>query len=136
MNLIGRHKERRALEYCEKTDKSELVCVYGRRRVGKTYLVEQTLGPYFAFHVVGSKNATLRAQLREFGLELTDCGDPNPNPPANWREAFNRLYKVISKADTPKSPHGKAVVFIDEFPWFVKQRSDFLSAFATLTHHQ
>ena len=95
MDLIGRHAERQALEYCEKTDKSELVCVYGRRRVGKTYLVEQTLGPYFAFHVVGSKNATLRAQLREFGLELTDCGDPNPNPPANWREAFNRLYKVI-----------------------------------------
>ena len=131
MNLIGRHKERRALEYCEKTDKSELVCVYGRRRVGKTYLVEQTLGPYFAFHIVGSKKATLRAQLREFGLELADRGDPNPDPPSSWREAFNRLYKVISRTDAPRSPHGKAVVFIDEFPWFVRQRSDFLSAFAT-----
>lgn len=131
MDLIGRRAERQKLEYCEGTDKSELVCVYGRRRVGKTYLVEQTFGPYFSFHVVGSKNASLRAQLREFGLELTDRGDPNPNPPADWREAFNRLYKVISKTDAPRSPHGKAVVFIDEFPWFVRQRSDFLSAFAT-----
>lgn len=131
MDLVGRRSERKTLEYCESTNKSELVCVYGRRRVGKTYLVEQTLSPYFAFHVVGSKNAKTSEQLREFGLELIDRGDQNPNPPVSWREAFNRLYKVVTSADAPKSPHGKAVVFIDEFPWFCRQRSDFLSAFST-----
>ena len=88
MDLVGRRSERKSLEYCEASNKSELVCVYGRRRVGKTYLVEQTLSPYFAFHVVGSKNAKTSEQLREFGFELVDRGDANPNPPANWREAF------------------------------------------------
>lgn len=131
MEMVGRVQERRCLDRCDGSDKSELVCVYGRRRVGKTFLVEQTLGPFFAFHVVGSKDAATSSQLREFGLELTDRGDPNPNPPADWREAFNRLYKVITAPDAPRSPHGKAVVFIDEFPWFAKQRSDFLSAFST-----
>ncbi len=131
MDLIGRRRERKSLEYCEASEKSELVCVYGRRRVGKTYLVEQTLSPYFAFHVVGSKSAKTSEQLSEFGFELADRGDLNPNPPTNWREAFNRLYKVVTNVDAPKSPHGKAVVFIDEFPWFCKQRSDFLSAFST-----
>ena len=131
MDLIGRSAERGALERCESSDKSELVCVYGRRRVGKTYLVEQTFSPYFAFHIVGSKNATTATQLREFGLELSDKGDPKSSPPTDWREAFNRLYKVIMAPDAPTSPHGKAVVFIDEFPWFCKQRSDFLSAFST-----
>lgn len=131
MELVGRHSERAALEYCEASNKSELVCVYGRRRVGKTFLVEQSLSPFFAFHVVGSKDAKTSDQLREFGLELKDRGDASQDFPTSWREAFNRLYKVITSPDAPKSPHGKAVVFIDEFPWFCKQRSDFLSAFST-----
>ena len=131
MEMIGRAKERDQLLRCERSDKSELVCVYGRRRVGKTFLVEQTLSAFFAFHVVGSKDASTSAQLREFGLELNDRGDADTNPPKDWREAFNRLYKVIVSPDAPRSPHGKAVVFIDEFPWFARQRSDFLSAFAT-----
>ena len=130
MDMIGRRRERDRLERCESSDKSELVCVYGRRRVGKTFLVERALSPYFAFHVVGSKEASTASQLREFGLELADRGDENPDPPKDWREAFNRMYKVITAADAPRSPHGKAVVFIDEFPWFAKQRSDFLSAFS------
>jgi len=130
MDMIGRRRERESLERCESSDKTELVCVYGRRRVGKTFLVERTLSPYFAFHVVGSKEASTASQLREFGLELADRGDENPAPPKDWREAFNRMYKVVTARDAPKSPHGKAVVFIDEFPWFAKQRSDFLSAFS------
>lgn len=130
MDMIGRKSESDWLERCESSDKSELVCVYGRRRVGKTFLVERTLGPYMAFHVVGSKDASTASQLREFGLELADRGDGNPAPPQDWREAFNRLYKVVTGPEAPRSPHGKAVVFIDEFPWFAKQRSDFLSAFS------
>ena len=130
MDLIGRRAERAIIERCESSDKSELVCVYGRRRVGKTYLIEQTLSPFLAFHVAGSKNARTSAQLSEFGLELCDRGDPDPTPPADWREAFNRMYKVITSPEAPRSPHGKAVVFIDEFPWFAKQRSNFLSAFS------
>lgn len=105
--------------------------MYGRRRVGKTHLVEQTLSPFFAFHVVGSKGITTSEQLEEFGLEFRDRGDSNPEAPATWREAFRRMYNVITNASAPRSPHGKAVVFINEFPWFANQRSSFLSAFST-----
>ena len=49
MAIIGRKEEIRELERCEKSNKSELICIYGRRRVGKTYLVEQTYADYFDF---------------------------------------------------------------------------------------
>ena len=81
MDIIGRAREREALMRCEASDKSELVCVYGPLRVDKTYLVSQTLSPYVAFHVVGSKQETTREQLRQFGCELTKCDDSNPESP-------------------------------------------------------
>lgn len=130
MDIIGRAREREALMRCEASDKSELVCVYGPLRAGKTQLVSQTLSPYMGFRVVGSKQETTREQLRQFGRELKKCGDSNPEPPTTWSEAFRRMYKVVSAMDAPKSPHGKAIIFIDEFPWFCRRESDFLSAFA------
>jgi len=53
MAIIGRKEEIRELERCERSKKSELICVYGRRRVGKMYLVEQTYADYFAFRATG-----------------------------------------------------------------------------------
>ena len=53
MRVVGRKNEIHELERCAKTKKSELVCVYGRRRVGKTYLIEQTFANYFAFRATG-----------------------------------------------------------------------------------
>ena len=53
MAIIGRRGEIRELEKCDKSRKSELVCVYGRRRTGKTYFVEQTFKDYFAFRATG-----------------------------------------------------------------------------------
>lgn len=54
--LIGRRREQDNLyEWCRST-KAELVCVYGRRRVGKTYLVENTFRNGLAFSVTGSED--------------------------------------------------------------------------------
>ena len=61
--MIGRIAEKaRLLKYAE-SDESEFVAVYGRRRVGKTYLVRETLGPDFAFSHVGMASGSMEAQL-------------------------------------------------------------------------
>ena len=127
--IIGRKEEIRELERCEKSNKSELICVYGRRRVGKTYLVEQTFENYFAFRATGVENGNTRTQLKSFNQRLTEAGDKEKRIPANWFEALSRLEKLLALEETIRSVHGKKIVFFDEFPWFATARSDFLEAF-------
>ena len=129
MEIIGRKEHIRELEKCEKSKKSELVCVYGRRRVGKTYLVEQTFANYFAFRATGVESGNTRTQLKSFHQRLVEAGDAERRIPANWFEAFSRLEKVLESEDVRLSIHGKKIVFFDEFPWFATARSDFLEAF-------
>lgn len=129
MKIIGRRNEIKELEQCEKSAKSELVCIYGRRRVGKTFLVEQTYGSFFAFRTTGLEKGSTRQQLKAFNQRLLENGDDTKTIPKNWFEAFSRLDKILSKNDIILSPHGKKIVFFDEFPWFATPKSDFLLAF-------
>ncbi len=127
--IIGRKKEVNELKRCEKTKKSELICVYGRRRVGKTYLVEQTFADYFAFRATGVEGGNTRTQLKSFHQRLIEVGDAVKQIPKNWFEAFSRLERILGSEDIRLSAHGKRIVFFDEFPWFATPRSDFLEAF-------
>ena len=129
MKIISRKKEIRELERCERSDKSELVCVYGRRRVGKTWLVEQTFSNYFAFRATGVEGGNTRTQLKSFHQRLLACGDSIGKIPSNWFEAFSRLEALLRRDTIQRSPNGKIIVFLDEFPWFATARSDFLMAF-------
>ena len=129
MRIIGRRFEKSELEQCDKSRKSELVCVYGRRRVGKTFLIEQTFGTCFAFRATGVENGNTRQQLKSFNQRLIEHGDETKSIPKDWFEAFSRLDTILSKDDVVLSPNGKKVVFFDEFPWFATPRSDFLMAF-------
>lgn len=129
VRIIGRRAERQELARIERSRKSELVCVYGRRRVGKTYLVEQTFRDQFAFRATGVEGGNTRQQLRSFHQRLCECGDANRTIPKDWFEAFSRLFEVLSWEGVRRSAHGKRVVFLDEFPWFATKRSDFLMAF-------
>ena len=129
MRIIGRRTEKKELEQCEKSNKSELVCVYGRRRVGKTFLVEQTYGNYFVFRTTGLEKGSTRQQLKAFHQRLMESGDDIKTIPRNWFEAFSRLDKILSREEIILSAHGKKIVFFDEFPWFATPRSDFLLAF-------
>lgn len=129
MIVIGREQEIAELRRCERSDKSELICLYGRRRVGKTYLVEQTFWEYFAFRATGVEGGNTRQQLRSFNQRLQEHGDNVRTIPKDWFEAFSRLEAVLAQEDIRRSPHGKRIVFFDEFPWFDTPRSDFLMAF-------
>lgn len=129
MVIIGRSEEIRELEKCERSKKSELICVYGRRRVGKTYLVEQTFANYFAFRATGVESGNTRTQLKSFHQRLLEAGDKERRIPGDWFEAFSRLEKILGAEETKRSIHGKKIVFFDEFPWFSTPRSGFLEAF-------
>ncbi len=120
--MIGRTKEIEYLNRLYESDESEFVAVYGRRRVGKTYLVRETFADRFAFHHTGLPNATKHQQLVHFKESLIAAG-ARMKTPRNWFEAFHALRDVVAL-----SVFRRKVVFIDELPWMDTAKSDFLMA--------
>ena len=92
--LIGREAEKKRLLQYVVSDKSEFIAVYGRRRVGKTFLIKQVLGQNFAFTITGMANVTNKEQLKNFQLAMQrycDC----PDIPKDWLSAFQMLEKYL-----------------------------------------
>ena len=120
--MVGRIKEISELTRLYESTESEFVAVYGRRRVGKTYLVRETFADHFAFHHTGLPNAVKRQQINHFRKSLMTAGYEGPAF-ANWFEDFEALGRIVSRALT----HRK--IFIDELPWMDTAKSDFIMAF-------
>ena len=128
--LIGRKREQANLtEWC-RSSKAELVCVYGRRRVGKTHLVESTFRNRLAFSVTGSEDKRTPMQLRMFQRALKRFGDESSAVLQDWFDAFDRLRNLLDADGVIRGDQGRRIVFLDEFPWLAGKRSDFLVAFA------
>ena len=123
--MIGRTNEINELTRLYESDESEFVAVYGRRRVGKTYLIRETFADRFAFHHTGLPNATKRQQLVHFKESLAAVGFCGTTP-RNWISAFQALRDVLAKCTLRRK-----VVFIDELPWMDSAKSDFLMALET-----
>ena len=121
--IIGRTKEKRELLSAYEADESEFVAVYGRRRVGKTYLVRQTFMGKMTFSHSGQAKGTLAEQLYGWKSSLKDAGMDVQAAPICWLEAFDMLKDLIRK-----SPEKKKVIFIDELPWLDTPRSKFVNA--------
>ncbi len=124
-NIIGRKEEIRRLEKCYESKQAQLVVVYGRRRVGKTYLVTELFKNRFALRLTGAYNQRRSIQLEYFVEELRAAGMEVGEIPDTWKGAFALLRRFISS----RNPEEKQVVFIDEIPWFDTLKSDFLSSF-------
>ena len=129
MEIVGRKDALKKLDQCDLSLESMLVCVYGRRRVGKTHLITKYYRQHLAFHIEALEGVSTREQLAHFGEVLRSYGDDKPHP-KNWTEAFLRLNDIINRKDVPRTRHGKRVVFLDEFPWFETSRSNFRQTFA------
>ena len=121
--LVGREQEKQELLDLLESEQSEFVAMYGRRRVGKTYLVRETFRNHFAFQHTGILDAPLREQLAEFRQSLQSAGYRKCPEPANWHEAFHLLAELLAK-----SKDEKKVVFIDELPWMDTPNSNFIRA--------
>ena len=129
MNIIGRKKEQQILSDCLTSKKPEFVAVYGRRRIGKTYLIREYFGGRFSFYATGISNKKTKEQLAAFNdwLRQYDCTEISA--PGNWREAFWRLKDLLERDDVYREPtSGKRIVFLDELPWMDTARSDFKGA--------
>ena len=121
--IIGRKKEQQRLIEAYESDYSEFVAVYGRRRVGKTFLIRETFNYHFTFQHAGVANGSMREQLSAFADSLADCGYAKRSLPSDWISAFSALKEIIQNSDDKKK-----VIFIDEMPWMDTARSGFVSA--------
>lgn len=129
MNIIGRKQEQILLMDCVNSGRPEFLAVYGRRRVGKTYLIREYFGRNFAFYVTGIADEKMKGQLRVFHESLKEYGCPDRKVPKDWLEAFSRLKALLRSERVRKDPaSGRIVVFIDELPWLDTPRSDFKAA--------
>ena len=120
--LIGRQKEQKALmEYID-SGRSEFIAVYGRRRVGKTYLVRRTIADKACFSITGMENVGLDEQLMNFYLSLRKVY-AGAEKCSCWLEAFDQLERYLETVTTETK-----ILFFDELPWMATAKSDFVSA--------
>ncbi|SFV01780.1 AAA family ATPase [Butyrivibrio sp. INlla21] len=124
-NLIGRENEIKRLDRAMTEKEAQLIVVYGRRRVGKTFLINEYYSNSFAFKFTGSEKQKNPEQLKNFILELNNSSHKKYDNPKDWTEAFFVLRNYLESLDSKK----KQVVFFDELPWMDKPQSGFLDAF-------
>ena len=124
MDIIGRITEKRELKKYYDSDRPELIIVYGRRRVGKTYLIKEFFGNNFAFYFTGTVDASNTRNLANFDRALVEYGGASARVSGDWGVAFDKL-----KALLMGRRGSKMVVFFDEMPWLDAHGSDFLQAF-------
>lgn len=125
MKIAGRVPEIQHLTKLIEKDSSSFLAVYGRRRIGKTYLIRQVYQKQLVFECSGLHESDFAQQLENFGLTLAQTTQmKQPSLPKTWLQAFSLLtdyLKSLPAAD-------KKVIFLDEIAWFETPRSGFLAA--------
>jgi uncharacterized protein len=122
--IIGRIEEVKVLEDAYLSNRPEFIALYGRRRVGKTFLIRTIYQNRFLFQLTGIANSSLENQLNNFNNALKKQHPKMKLKPAKtWFEAFGELSKLIQK-----SKQTKKVIFMDELPWLDTPSSNFIQA--------
>lgn len=125
--MIGRKQERQKVKELMASNRSEFLAITGRRRVGKTYLIDTLLSDHYCFSITGIQNGNTATQLMNFGIKLWEYGGTDtPTQPSNWQLAFFLLKAYLKTLDTTR----KQVIFIDELPWVSTARSGFIQMLA------
>lgn len=123
--IIGRDEEIRILDDLFKSNKSEFLAIYGRRRIGKTFLIRRFFEhkKTIFFNVTGTKKGKLLKQIEHFTKRIGEVfyqGAPL-QAEKNWDKAFEMLTQAIRSAKNKK-----IVLFLDEFPWMATKNSKLL----------
>lgn len=120
--IIGREKEISILRSALTEEYSQFIAVYGRRRVGKTFLIREAYDYSFDFQFTGGAKLSSKKQLSRFRTALQDHGQKDTPLLSSWENAFSELKRFITGL-----PAGRKVIFLDELPWMDAPRSGFLS---------
>ena len=121
--LIAREKEISKLKESVSRDEAQFIAVYGRRRVGKTYLVRETFGNTFTFQHSGLAKGGIKQQLHAFSDSLEEAGLDDFDEPKDWLTAFKLVKKLIRSSGDEKK-----IIFIDELSWMDTPKSDLMAA--------
>ena len=124
MVIIGREKEKALLKQYYESDSPEFLAVYGRRRIGKTYLIREFFEGNFTFYATGLANKAKCEQLRAWNDAINSSFKGQSEPASNWFDAFVLLRNKLEGLNTSN----RKVIFIDEAPWMDTVRSGFLTA--------
>lgn len=122
-NIIGREFEKGILKECVESKAPEFVAVYGRRRIGKTFLIKQFFKEKFDFYMTGVLDSNMSDMLEYFNAQLQSYSGREWPLATSWMKAFRQLQEYLSSLRKKK-----IVVFIDELPWFDTPRSRFFRA--------
>jgi len=127
--MIGRSEETKTLEKVLQRNRSSFLAITDRRRIGKTFLIDDFLKRNICFRMTGIQNAKQIMQLANFSAKLLEYSKtPAASAPENWHEAFLQFRTYLLTLDKKT----KQVIFIDELPWIATARSEFLSLLAHL----
>ena len=124
-SIIGRINEQKVLKKLYQSKRSEFTAIYGRRRVGKTFLIKELFGETYSFYMTGLSNANMQGQLINFHTSLGkfDKTILEERTPKNWFTAFQYLINYLEKSKAKRK-----VIFIDELPWLDTPKSDFITS--------
>lgn len=123
-SIIGRKQEQAILQLCYDSPKAEFIAVYGRRRIGKTYLVKQFFDNRFDFYATGVYQESRSGQLKHWQAQLQKYSGVKRVKPKDWNEAFAQLQDFVESMPDKE----RFLIFIDELPWFDTPKSGFLRA--------
>lgn len=125
--IAGREEELEIFKDLLHSNRAELVAIYGRRRIGKTFLIRTYFSGNICFEFTGTINTEASKQLYNFSVELAKYTNRKKAPavPANWQEAFVLLTQHIESI----RHKNRKVIFFDELPWLDSMHSGFLPAF-------
>jgi predicted AAA+ superfamily ATPase len=125
MDLIGRRTEIRDLQHIYNESKSAFIAVYGRRRIGKTFLIRTAFDQQFAFQCTGIANSNLTTQLSNFHIALTEYNKTGQalKQATDWLNSFQNLIQILKTY-----PGNRKIIFLDELPWMDTAQSGFIPA--------
>lgn len=123
--IIGREKEIKTLLDNYNSDESSFVAIYGRRRIGKTFLINEVFKDKIFFRHAGIYDGTTSEEVSAFMNSLRDFGyEPkNNNLKDDWFSAFENLKLFIKNSSSKKK-----VIFLDEIAWMYTKKSNFIRA--------